>query len=354
MVARATADDQPSRLLTLDGIRGVAALVIVIGHTGRLMDPIVVPLGFSAVDLFFLLSGIVIDLSYRAKLASGALSPYGMMRRRVIRLYPLYAVGTAITLAGLVIHRDLPVSFDGLFVLISLAVFMLPATLTSGAMYPLDPPAWSLFFELIANFIYASYAHRLGRGLWLLAAFGLVLLVACYAYSLNEAVSGLARVMFSFFLGVIIARAPKKTQIGTAGSVAAIALLFALLMAVPHRFSEALYFCYTVIAFPVIVYCVVSPACIERRAAVCMSLLGRASYPIYTIHLPLIFLLESFGWRPEAHPPWTGLLFLAALVPLGVALDQLIDTPIRAHFARRAIRVPEHASPPVQRVNVEP
>ena len=56
-------------LLALDGLRGVAAFAVVLFHrrwwmaSGHLLDH-----AYLAVDFFFMLSGLVIDRAYRARL----------------------------------------------------------------------------------------------------------------------------------------------------------------------------------------------------------------------------------------------------------------------------------------------
>jgi peptidoglycan/LPS O-acetylase OafA/YrhL len=86
----------------LTGVRGVAAAVIVAYHFGDVqltgggnVAYFRIPHGYLPVDLFFMLSGYVIALTYRDAFNDGHLRNYAsFMLKRVARLYPAYlAIG---------------------------------------------------------------------------------------------------------------------------------------------------------------------------------------------------------------------------------------------------------------------
>jgi Predicted acyltransferases len=79
---------------TLDGLRGVAAMLVVMYHFPGFFRPVYVENSYLMVDLFFVMSGFVIASAYEEKLSCGNISPLRFMRLRLIRLYPLYALGT--------------------------------------------------------------------------------------------------------------------------------------------------------------------------------------------------------------------------------------------------------------------
>jgi peptidoglycan/LPS O-acetylase OafA/YrhL len=83
-------------------VRGVAAAVVVVYHFGDVqltgggnVAYFRIPHGYLPVDLFFMLSGYVIALSYRDAFGAGWLRNYAsFMLKRVARLYPAYlAIG---------------------------------------------------------------------------------------------------------------------------------------------------------------------------------------------------------------------------------------------------------------------
>jgi peptidoglycan/LPS O-acetylase OafA/YrhL len=85
---------------SLTGVRGVAAVVIVIYHFGKFrLDPASsvtvwsVPHGYLPVDMFFMLSGYVIGYVYRDAFLSEPWRNYQtFLIKRVARLYPAYIV----------------------------------------------------------------------------------------------------------------------------------------------------------------------------------------------------------------------------------------------------------------------
>ena len=97
-----------NRYITLDAMRGIAALFVVARHFSGLRGAADPQFSFLAVDLFFLLSGFVLSFSYDERIAAG-MSPAAFLMKRIIRLYPLYflgiALGIAIALSDTIRHR---------------------------------------------------------------------------------------------------------------------------------------------------------------------------------------------------------------------------------------------------------
>ena len=86
----------------LDGLRGVAALAIVLFHFMEWVytDPSgnFIAHGFLAVDFFFCLSGFVIGYAYDDRIRQLGLASF--FRLRLIRLHPLVILGSVIGLLG--------------------------------------------------------------------------------------------------------------------------------------------------------------------------------------------------------------------------------------------------------------
>jgi peptidoglycan/LPS O-acetylase OafA/YrhL len=81
------------RYATLDGLRGVAAAVVLCYHTHVFRgSAAVAPHGYLAVDFFFLMSGFVIASAYQEKLEAGFLVA-DFVTQRAIRLYPVALAG---------------------------------------------------------------------------------------------------------------------------------------------------------------------------------------------------------------------------------------------------------------------
>src|SRR5438445_9480522 len=162
MIPVAPSVQRPKRFFcTLDGIRGLAAILVAMSHTLPFLRPATLDEAHLAVDIFFLLSGVVLANAYEERLLSG-LGGWHFAMIRAIRLYPLYAFGCLITvisaLAG--IRADLPP--EDLLLSIALAVFLLPNPfMGNDHIFPLNGPSWTLFFEMLANIYYAVFIHSL-------------------------------------------------------------------------------------------------------------------------------------------------------------------------------------------------
>lgn len=83
--------EKPHYIL-LDGLRGVAALMVLVFHVFDVCSSNIIPHGYLAVDLFFVLSGFVIGYAYDDRWQQG-LTAGQFFRRRLIRLHPMVLVG---------------------------------------------------------------------------------------------------------------------------------------------------------------------------------------------------------------------------------------------------------------------
>jgi peptidoglycan/LPS O-acetylase OafA/YrhL len=85
------------RSYTLDAMRGIAAIIVVFDHLEIKLDHSPTNSAHPAVDFFFVLSGFVIAAAYRPKLKNG-MSIGSFFEARLVRLYPLFALGAALGL----------------------------------------------------------------------------------------------------------------------------------------------------------------------------------------------------------------------------------------------------------------
>ncbi len=205
---------------TLDALRGIAALGVVMYHIGAAFWPLAAPGGYLAVDLFFMMSGVVLSHAYEARFRAG-MGTVRFMRARLIRLYPLYLLGTlfgiAVTVASLFGRNSVGWDASSVLQAALLALLFLPNFTGGpvGQLFPLNIPCWSLFFELLVNLLFVLA--------WpLLTTLSLILTIAGYRRSgrlggtaggspghrVDDAdfLVGLARTVFGFSVGVLIAR----------------------------------------------------------------------------------------------------------------------------------------------------
>src|SRR5215469_5524726 len=166
------------RFLALDGLRGICALTILFYHCADFFHkgPIFLH-GFLAVDMFFILSGFVISLTYEERLKHGG-SAGVFLANRARRLFPTYWLGATINIAlfiwmassGFIASED---SWWMIWLFIPITtLLMIPDLITpDGVLYPgMDSVAWSLFVEWIAYFAYGFGAFRWKTWLFATAA----------------------------------------------------------------------------------------------------------------------------------------------------------------------------------------
>ena len=223
----------------LDGLRGVAALLVVAFHTLEPNDHgirfnQIINHGYLAVDFFFLLSGFVVAYAYDDRWSR--MSQWDFYKRRLIRLQPMIVMGSLIGAAFFYFQRG------SAFPLIAatpwwkmLAVMLFGCTLLPlpirydirgwDEMHPLDGPAWSLFFEYVANILYAVWLRKLAtRWLSLLTGLSAIFLIhmlvtgegdAIGGWALNAAQLhiGFARLLFPFLAGILLMRSGKRIHL---------------------------------------------------------------------------------------------------------------------------------------------
>src|SRR5690606_36728326 len=164
----------------LDGLRGIAALAIVIFHFMEWIYPDpshnFIGHGFLAVDFFFCLSGFVIGYAYDDRIKAMGLKEF--FKSRLSRLHPLVIFGSVLGLLAFLFD-----AFSGeselyntgrIILLFICSAFLIPFTSMAERGYNnfgLNAPSWSLFWEYVANLIYASFLCRSNkRALILLTA----------------------------------------------------------------------------------------------------------------------------------------------------------------------------------------
>lgn len=348
------------RFVLLDGLRGVAAVFIVQRHAEPMLGD-ALPSSYLGVDLFFALSGFVLAHAYGAALASGAMSALSFMKARLLRLYPLYLVALALTVGYYLrmYHADLSVMADEVVTAGELAAGTLtgllflptPFTISFNAALFLVHPAWSLFDELVANFAYALRGVRLqSRHIAVVIAISAIVLVIAAlqferlhaGFRWHEMYAGLARVFFSFSVGVLIYRHRRKTQkLQPLAALACLAVTAAVLAAPTPKDAKWIFDLIVVLfVWPAVLYAA-SGILPDRRTAAVSTFLGTASYGLYVLHSPFIdwavlgwatWTGNSIGDLPYA--PVAGVAFIGLCVILSWWLTVAFDEPLQRRFKR--------------------
>lgn len=291
------------RLPGLDMLRGVAALCVVGLHLFAIYGdiPNVFGKGYLAVDLFFMLSGYVMARTYEPRMARG-LSPISFFLARYRRLWPIMAVGGLIGLPKL--WLDPPVIGFAVAAVFNLLLLPIPAV---GVAFPLNIPAWSIFFELTANLIHGLILWRLGAR-WLLAlaavtiplAFWVGLKYATFDVGAHteDYFAGLPRVLLSYLAGIVLCRWWQDSP------PLAVPPLLAF-VAMPLAFASAwalgiedwrLDLLFIVVLCPLLIAGGLRYRASEGTGAQIALWLGALSFPLYAVHMPVLQGMHLLGF----------------------------------------------------------
>lgn len=371
IASAAFADTKPHYKI-LNGLRGVAALMVIWYHVFEAFatSPFDQKFnhGYLAVDFFFILSGFVIGYAYDDRW--GKMKPKDFCKRRLIRLHPMIIMGTVLGVITYLIQGGekwdgAQVSLSVIMFAMLMHLFLIPALPGSGAevrgngeMYPLNGPAWSLFFEYIGNILYALFLRKLSNKALLifvvlsaagLAAFavfnfsGYGHLGVGWSLADNNLAGGMLRVLFSFSAGLLMSRLFKPVYIKGAFWICSVAII--VLLSMPYiGNSDAMWMngiydavC-TIILFPILVYLGASEKKTGKITTRFCKFLGDISYPLYIVHYPFMYLFYSWVWKEGYSFSQTWHVALALFfgnILLAWLILRWYDEPVRKYLTKR-------------------
>ncbi len=332
----------------LDLLRGIAALCVVLGHRRPWFDDNLLPHFFLAVDFFFILSGFVIDRAYRSKIGS-SMTMQTFIAVRLIRLYPLIALsvilGLVVALARVATEGG---SYWDPFVSAGAHFLLIPGVGSAVYPYPLNDPMWSLFFELVANIAFLFLAPKLSTrvlaSIVIVAALGLIWVTfqsgsVAQGHLMARFEGGFARVGFGFFAGCLLNRLSYfgRRHIGRIRAELWVPLVLIGVLQVPRTsFDPWFELVAVILVFPVLIFIGAQAKSIWPKVE---AIGGELSYPLYVLHIPLLFLLAG-GLRAmglsDANPsPVEGAIRIL-IVCLFAWLSYIIfDKPARRRLTSR-------------------
>jgi len=354
----------------LDGLRGVAAVLVVAfhilevfsggDHTKQLINH-----GYLAVDFFFLLSGFVIAHAYDDRWNTMSVTEF--FKRRLIRLHPMIIVGMTLGAvcfyfaAGAMFPAIEGTSLGKLILVMVLGWFLIPVPGSLdirgwAEMYPLNGPAWSLFFEYIANIFYALILRKVSNTvLWILvliSAFALMQLailsphgdiIGGWSLEPDQLRIGFTRLAFPFLAGILLRRLFKSGNIKNAFLWSS--LLIVGIMSFPrvggsdYLWWNGIYDSLTIILlFPLVVYIGASGSIKSNISKRVCTFMGEISYPIYITHFPILYIY--YAWVSdnkitlEDSPGVAFAVFVLCIVVSYVFL-KLYDIPVRKWLSKK-------------------
>ena len=346
--------------VTLDALRGIAALAVLQFHTYHLFGAQLFPFGYLSVDFFFMLSGFVLTYAYQAKLDAG-LRTTSFLKVRCIRLYPVYVLGLLLGFAFFLLQNRYGKVHAGRGYFLStlvLGLLVLPRTGsgTAGmlAPFPFDFPTWSLFSEAVANIVHAVLLRRrstLALVAALLVAVVLLLPAVFHEQTLNvgtrrdQVFALVPRVLFPYIMGMLVFRLwnTRKLQLAIPSWVAFLCLLAVLAIPFPAQWALIHDLSALFLVLPALLLVSASTEPSARYNGVC-RMIGAASYPLYVLHAPMHDFFEQFWVKLRHHSiatdaPLPGILFMILVLVVALGVERFYDLPLRHFFRNKSALV---------------
>ena len=367
----------------LDGLRGVAALMVIIFHCFESYIPVFgtqhINHGYLAVDFFFVLSGFVIGYAYDDRwggngtcgeagrpATSNGMSVWQFFKRRLIRLHPMVVAGTVIG-ACLFFFQDTAFPqirecqgwmFALCFVM---GLLMIPCGTGLdirgwGEFNSLNGPNWSLTFEYFGNILYAFILHRLptvvlaalaaGSAFFTLDmtmgwdVFGLFAepkydVIGGWSLTADQMYIGVSRLLYPFLCGLVISRILRRyytdsnhsgSPLHAKGGFWWCSIMLAAIFCIPQIGGKscvadgAFQAVSIVVLFPLIVLLGAGSVTTDSRSTRVCKFLGELSYPLYITHYPLMYIQMGYVQTHADAPVWQHIVLNAGVVVFSVVL----------------------------------
>jgi peptidoglycan/LPS O-acetylase OafA/YrhL len=354
----------------LDGLRGVAALMVVAFHifeahtTNPPFDQIINH-GYLAVDFFFLLSGYVIGYAYDDRWDTMTIGNF--FKRRLIRLQPMVIMGMIIgallfyfqdSLLWPHIH-EVPVWKMLIIMLIGFTLIPIPPSYDIRGwveLHPLNGPGWSLFYEYIGNILYAIFVRKFSNTALSILVFlsGCALIHLAVTSTNGDIIGGwslepaqihigFTRMMYPFFAGLLLFRMGKLTKVKNAffwcSLLVVIALSIPRIGGSEHLWWNGIYDSLVVIFFfPLVIYLAASGEIKSKFSSKVCKFFGDISYPIYITHYPIIYIYTAWaidGKIPISKVYPISILTFLSCIALAYMTLKLYDIPVRKWITKK-------------------
>lgn len=365
----------------LDGLRGVAAIMVLVFHCFETYIPKIgtqiINHGYLGVDFFFVLSGFVIGYAYDDRWDK--MTTWGFFKRRIVRLHPMLVAGTVIGACLFFFGAS-----EGLNTIADCKGWMFALCFVMGIlMIPCGPgldirgfseaytftgPAWTLMYEYVGNILYALFLRRLptitlailcalcaiftldltlGLQLVTFPAAEIVLpdggiatfvgprytVIGGWSLTPDHMYIGFSRLLYPFLCGLLISRIlrgritsdnPSGSPLHARGGFWWCSLILVVIFSIPQiggapGVPDGLYqaLCILVL-FPLVVLLGAGSRTTDLRTTGICRFLGNLSYPLYITHYPLMYM--QMAWvneHPEA-PVWMNIVLNVGLVFLAI------------------------------------
>lgn len=358
----------PSHLHSLDALRGIAALAVVVYHYAQFFTvgtvlppsfvhadmpfyrfaPVIFDDGRLAVDLFFTLSGFVFFWLYSTSINDRSLSAGRFALLRLSRLYPLHLVTLLIVAFEQWLYWATHSSNDPFFLVQwnDAYHFVLQLGLASNwfpnSGFSFNSPAWSISIEVLLYAMFFALCRVTRIRPWMSLVMAALGLWCVYRYH-----DMLGRGIGSFFLGgatfmayAKLVNMPSRVRWTCALAALTLAVWVVGILGVsshwaflPPGFERKTRYFPVIFMFPLIVLTLAMTETLTGMGKR-FARLGDISYSTYLLHFPLqlAFLLcvdlSGMG-RATFYSPWAFILYFAILIPLASASFKYFERPMQ-------------------------
>ena len=365
------------RFEILDGLRGVAAMIVVAFHLFETYssgpNDQILNHGYLAVDFFFVLSGFVIGYAYDDRW--NKMSTCDFFKRRLIRLQPMVILGSLIGAfwfyfsgaPGFELVMQTPWWKLLLILVLGCIMFPTPPSMDIRGwkeINSLNGAQGPLLWEYIANILYALLIRRFSTlvlavfvflsafltidltmnldvtGLLEIREYAKYTVIGGFGLTPDQIYIGICRLLYSFFGGLLLYRLGKWRICLKRGAMLWCSLAVAVTLVIPHIGGEAhqwingLY-CAVVILliYPAIVAAGAGSELKGKRTTAVCKFLGMISYPLYITHYPMIYVQMNWAAQHADAPLgthiWVAVSIFIAAVAIAYASVKVYDIPVR-------------------------
>ena len=348
----------------LDGLRGVAAIIVVAFHLFETYSAgpahQILNHGYLAVDFFFVLSGFVIGYAYDDRW--DRMTTWDFFKRRLVRLHPMVIMGTLLgaslfyfsACSAFPMVMQTPWWNVLLMTLLGCLMFPTPTSWDIRGWWEtnaLNGPTWSLMWEYIANVLYALFIRRFSKlalGIFVglsacltldvtlnIDTFGLLSSRGEAAYTLiggwsltpGQLYIGISRLLYPFFMGLLLSRIGKLVKVKRG-------FYWPRIGGETSQWMNGVYEAVSVLAlFPLIVAMGAGSNVTGKRSVALCKFLGELSYPLYITHFPLIYMQIAWARNNPDAPAGMHLFIAVSVFVLSIAIAyaclKLYDEPVR-------------------------
>jgi peptidoglycan/LPS O-acetylase OafA/YrhL len=347
------------RLAPLDALRGLAAIGVACGvhyqHFGG--DKATYPFGqvsafrwmydtsWVLVDLFFLLSGVVMTYRYLEPIAQRKVDGREFFFLRMSRLYPLHFVALLVSAAvqWTLMARNEPTAIykaNDVYNF-SLQLVYLGAFFEHDTSF--NEPSWSVSAELLAYALFFFFARRYRANYFVLAVIATVAGICMQqpAWTLPFLNTSSGRAVLGFFLGssgYLLIRALDRRGWGERFGWACLGA-FVILCVVSsfigyHKVVGGVPLPNALSVFPLIVFASLRVPPLARLLSLrVFKLLGDISYSVYMIHVPIqqltLAVSRAYKLTLPTESPWMLLCWVVVIVLAATATHYGFELPAR-------------------------